>query len=241
MVTDTSMMAYNELVSSGKLGDKQQEVYNALAHLVEASNGELAKYLHWPINTITPRVYELRSFNLVYEVDKRPCTVSGRKAKIWSVCDKMNSFKGKIIDKDTKTQQKKDGSGEYTRTVYTLDGPDGKESFSTFRDHQFKIGDVAFIEYEIKGKYKNLKSITLGDESLLQGIKITEEVVSDEPQHKRGGSLKIKTIEANSPEEFDTKVNEFSSQHKVTATQTHVVAYGDSPTRFQYTAVVYYQ
>lgn len=237
MVTDTSMMAYNDLVSSGKLGEKQQDVYHALSHMVEASNGELAKYLHWPINTVTPRVYELRSLGLVFEVGKRPCTISGRKAKIWSVCNKMKTFKGKVIDKKTSDGTKKDGS-TWTRTAYTLAGPDGKEIFSSFNQHSFNKGDVLFVGYEENGKYKNVKSMTLGDESLLEGMSITEEIVEDSPS---SGSLKIKVIESNSPEEFETLVNAFGSQKKVSATQTHVITHGDDPVRIQYIAVVYYK
>ena len=47
------------------LGLKQKLVYDTLALVEEASNKDLVNLLGWPINTITPRVLELRNMGLV--------------------------------------------------------------------------------------------------------------------------------------------------------------------------------
>lgn len=59
----TSLIAWDSIQED--LGDKQKMVYDALAVVEEASNKDLGNLLGWPINTITPRVLELRNMGLV--------------------------------------------------------------------------------------------------------------------------------------------------------------------------------
>jgi hypothetical protein len=47
------------------LGQRQKTVFKALQEIGEASNKQISKLLGWPINTITPRVLELRNMGLV--------------------------------------------------------------------------------------------------------------------------------------------------------------------------------
>ena len=47
------------------LGLKQKTVFKALQEIGEASNKQISRLLGWPINTITPRVLELRKMGLV--------------------------------------------------------------------------------------------------------------------------------------------------------------------------------
>ncbi len=68
MLQDTSIKAYRE---------------DALP-LGEATNSELASYLGWTINRVTPRIYELRKADKVAETGKRPCKVTGRSAYSWA-------------------------------------------------------------------------------------------------------------------------------------------------------------
>ena len=51
--------------------------------MISATNTELADDLHWPINTVTPRVKELRGHFLVVEMCKRKCYITGRTAIEW--------------------------------------------------------------------------------------------------------------------------------------------------------------
>jgi Mn-dependent DtxR family transcriptional regulator len=67
------------------LGDRQRRVFNMLSMLSEATNSEIARALAFPINTVTPRVLELRKLGLVEHARTRPCHVTGRNAKAWRV------------------------------------------------------------------------------------------------------------------------------------------------------------
>lgn len=58
-------------------------------------------------------------------------------------------------------------------------------------------------------------------------------------QHK-SNSLKTKVIVAIDHEGFEIQLNEFSEQHNVKFTQTHVTMHGVENCRRQYTAVVFY-
>jgi hypothetical protein len=84
MVSDTSLMAYMDVMPS--LGEKQMAVY-ALLKVMPAgmTNAEIARALCWPINTVTPRTLELRSYGLVKDNGIRACSVTGRNAHAWKV------------------------------------------------------------------------------------------------------------------------------------------------------------
>lgn len=63
MVTRTSVQAYQDIILS--LGKRQTEVLKALKLIEPANNRMIASYMHKPINTIVPRVNELRKKKLV--------------------------------------------------------------------------------------------------------------------------------------------------------------------------------
>lgn len=87
-VRDTSYMAYHNEVKP-TLSERQRMVYNALLEAQKnprtpnITNSELAAMLNWPINCITPRVYELRNLGKVVEDCKRTCRITGRTAYAW--------------------------------------------------------------------------------------------------------------------------------------------------------------
>ena len=81
---NTSVEAYfNNVLPT--LGDRQRVVYKALNESLNLTNSELAVELDWPINTVTPRVNELRKKNLVVEAGKRICRVTGLRVNSWKV------------------------------------------------------------------------------------------------------------------------------------------------------------
>jgi hypothetical protein len=83
-VASTSLSAYDTI--KPKIGKKQKIVYDAIDELGTASNEQLADYLNWPINTVTPRVCELRMLGMVgLEGFKK--SKSGMKVKAWGVRD----------------------------------------------------------------------------------------------------------------------------------------------------------
>lgn len=87
MNQETSKIAYREDVLP-TLGERQVAVYDVLEKSgKDMTNLEIAQALQWPINTVTPRVFELRKTSppLVEEYGKRKCSISGRTAIAWTV------------------------------------------------------------------------------------------------------------------------------------------------------------
>lgn len=84
MVASTSREAYNTI--SCELGKRQQMVMDFLEknhHEHGWTNSEIADFLLLPINSITPRIHELRKLGLVRQWSVRVCSITGFKAKSW--------------------------------------------------------------------------------------------------------------------------------------------------------------
>jgi DNA-binding Lrp family transcriptional regulator len=79
------MAYYGRVLST--LGDRQILVYKKLQEGGEWTNTEIAVALNRPINTITPRVKELRDKGLVGEACIRRCRITGMHAKAWIAID----------------------------------------------------------------------------------------------------------------------------------------------------------
>lgn len=47
------------------------------------TNTEIADYIGWPINTVTPRVNELCKKGRLEEFERRKCKITGRLAIAW--------------------------------------------------------------------------------------------------------------------------------------------------------------
>lgn len=80
--TDTSRLAYASKVRP-TLGLRQVQVLEAMKERQDWSNTELSKALGWPINTVTPRVNELRKYGCVEFAGKRVCHVTGLRVMAW--------------------------------------------------------------------------------------------------------------------------------------------------------------
>jgi hypothetical protein len=52
---------------------------------MDMTNMEVASALHWSINRICPRVFELREMGVVMKSCVRKCGVTGNKALAWKV------------------------------------------------------------------------------------------------------------------------------------------------------------
>ena len=82
----TSLLAFDELRNTEKLGDMQKEVYLALHKLGEATDLEISKFLHFADpNKSRPRRNDLVRFGLVEESHKRKCSVSGKLSIVWKI------------------------------------------------------------------------------------------------------------------------------------------------------------
>lgn len=82
MLQQTSLFAYYTEIKP-TLGERQKVVFEELKKSGQMTNSEIAASLHAPINTITPRVHELRKMGLVKEWGKRVCKVTGRTVIAW--------------------------------------------------------------------------------------------------------------------------------------------------------------
>lgn len=58
-------------------GERQKAVYDELSGQEDMTNSEIAASLYAQINTIVPRVFELRQKGLVAEACRRECRVTG--------------------------------------------------------------------------------------------------------------------------------------------------------------------
>lgn len=83
-VQETSLFTFMHEVQP-TLGERQKAVYEALRTRQSFTNRELATFLGWEINTITPRVLELRKKGLVRKSGIRMCSETGRRAIAWEV------------------------------------------------------------------------------------------------------------------------------------------------------------
>lgn len=81
MMRQTSLEAYELL--QPQLGERQAAVLTALRCMVQATDKDLASFLRWPINRVTPRRGELVKLG---RVTIRGRTIQdGRQAILWTV------------------------------------------------------------------------------------------------------------------------------------------------------------
>lgn len=81
MVEQTSIEAYREI--KPELGFRQRVVLNAIKELGLATNLMISRYLNIGVNTVTPRVFELREKKLVGVGKIEKCKISNRRAIYW--------------------------------------------------------------------------------------------------------------------------------------------------------------
>lgn len=90
-IQQTSLFTYyNEI--KPKLGKRQKLIYEALKTRENFTNQEIADHLGLQINTITPRIKELRDAGLVRFACERKCESTGRNVKAWEVGKLLNKL-----------------------------------------------------------------------------------------------------------------------------------------------------
>lgn len=81
MIAQTSLLAFEEITKLSLIGKKQAAVYEAIKRLGRPSTAmEISDFLHWSINRVTPRIFELRHQGLIIQYGVRCCGVTGKKA-----------------------------------------------------------------------------------------------------------------------------------------------------------------
>lgn len=84
MINQASIESYREF-SDEQLGDRQRKVYECIRENGPVTNRELSLITNLPINSVTPRVHELRSCRLVRSIGKRYDTATKRNVNEWVV------------------------------------------------------------------------------------------------------------------------------------------------------------
>jgi len=82
MYQQTSILAYRKLEN---IGQKQLRCYDTIKSLGKAANYDIAMRLGQPINTVTPRVKELREMGLVQEAYKDRHPITHRTVIYWEI------------------------------------------------------------------------------------------------------------------------------------------------------------
>lgn len=81
-VAATSIMSYRALKRED-LGDRQRIVYETIDAHPDRCNRELGELLDWPINTVTPRVKELREMGAVMQCGTKHDIATNRNVMTW--------------------------------------------------------------------------------------------------------------------------------------------------------------
>jgi len=84
-VQETSLEALESIRPT--LNSRQEEVYEWLKKWGPANNTMIGQSLKRPINSITPRIKELRNKKLVIESHKEECPLTKRKTIFWKIND----------------------------------------------------------------------------------------------------------------------------------------------------------
>ena len=80
---DTSVEAYYSII--GELGQRQQEILDAIRKYKSVSNLDISRLLQLPINSVTPRVKELRDKGLVVFDCYKTDSITSRRMCKWKV------------------------------------------------------------------------------------------------------------------------------------------------------------
>ena len=86
MTQPTSAEAYRWIQESGLLQPLHRQILARLADTqCSMTSGEIAGTINARINTVTPRLTELRAMGSVREGEKRACQVTGRNCLTWEL------------------------------------------------------------------------------------------------------------------------------------------------------------
>ena len=94
MTTETSRKAYDRLVKSGKLGQRQLEVLEAVAKYGPGTASELRDRYHErtgnDLEGLWKRLPELRMKHAVTADDHRICGITGHDCMVWEISRKAS-------------------------------------------------------------------------------------------------------------------------------------------------------
>lgn len=82
-VAQTTLLAYNELKMSRKLGNLQSKIYALIQERSDLSNRDIARILGLEICTVTGRVNELTKEGLIKAWGRKTDPRTGKTVKVW--------------------------------------------------------------------------------------------------------------------------------------------------------------
>ena len=82
-VAQTTLLAYNELKMSGKLGNLQSKIYALIQERSDLSNRDIARITGLEICTVTGRVNELSKAGLIKAWGRKTDPRTGKTVKVW--------------------------------------------------------------------------------------------------------------------------------------------------------------
>jgi DNA-binding Lrp family transcriptional regulator len=86
-IEKTSLEAYN--VISLELSERQNEVYEIIKEFGPISNAGISRKLSIPINSVTPRVYELREIGIVIRKGTAKDPYTSMTVIVWGIPTKL--------------------------------------------------------------------------------------------------------------------------------------------------------
>ena len=127
----TSIDCYNEIKRNGLLSKMRFEVYSALLSMGKPST---TREVYQTMNVLkqeATRFTELRNLGVIYEVQNRKCTVTGRTSIEWDLTDRLPvSFKNK---NKTKKQRIEDAINSF-RELYKNKNNSTTQDWKTVAD-----------------------------------------------------------------------------------------------------------
>lgn len=81
-IQQTSLLAFSEIRND--LGPRQAAVADCIAAFGPMNNKEVARRLKWEINSVTPRVLELRQKQVV-KLSRVDVSAEGRRVNFWEL------------------------------------------------------------------------------------------------------------------------------------------------------------
>ena len=83
MIQQTSLEAYKAILP--RLSETQEIIFNVIKDHKGMSNHDISRFIGWEINTVTPRVNELRDLRMVDCYRIKVDRVTGRKCMTWEI------------------------------------------------------------------------------------------------------------------------------------------------------------
>jgi len=82
----TSKEAYEEMIRTNKIGKRQEQICRVLSEFpFPMTNLEISHFSGLPINSVTPRVKELREKGVIAEAFRKVDPATGRRAIAWKL------------------------------------------------------------------------------------------------------------------------------------------------------------